>query len=80
MLLCSVHQRFFRAEIAHITAEKDSLQFGLFTDSEKLRIAIQLERIEEGVRKWRNATRSPKSQEQLEVAGTQPEEPAVSMY
>ena len=43
------------------------IQYGLFTDSEKLNIAIQLERIEEGIKKWRNATRSPKSQEQQEV-------------
>lgn len=45
----------------------NSIQYGLFTDSEKLNIAIQLERIEEGIKKWRNATRSPKSQEQQEV-------------
>ena len=40
---------------------------GLFTDKDKLRIAAQLERIEEGVRKWRNAARSLKRQEQQEV-------------
>ena len=40
---------------------------GLLTDSDKLRIAVQLERIEEGVRKWRNASRSLKRQEQQEV-------------
>ena len=40
---------------------------GLLTDSDKLRIAIQLERIEEGVRKWRNAARSLKRQEQSQV-------------
>lgn len=45
----------------------NSIQYGLFTDTEKLNIAIQLERIEEGIKKWRNATRSPKSQEQQEV-------------
>lgn len=45
-----------------------SIQLGLFTDSEKLRIAIQIERIEEGIKKWRNATRSLKSQAQQEVA------------
>ena len=44
------------------------IQFGLFTDTEKLHIAMQLERIEEGIRKWRNATRQPKSQERQEVA------------
>lgn len=53
------------------------IQFGLFTDSEKLRIAIQLERIEEGIKKWRNATRSPKSQERQEVA-SEDEESVVS--
>ena len=40
---------------------------GLFTDKDKMRIAAQLERIEEGVRKWRNAARSLKRQEQQEV-------------
>ena len=40
---------------------------GLFTDKDKLRIAAQLERLEEGVRKWRNAARSLKRQEQQEV-------------
>jgi hypothetical protein len=40
---------------------------GLFTDKDKLRIGAQLERIEEGVRKWRNAARSLKRQEQQEV-------------
>ena len=54
------------------------IQFGLFVDSEKLRIAIQLERIEEGIKKWRNATRSLRSQERQEVAGITPEESAVS--
>ena len=33
---------------------------GLFTDKDKLRIAAQLERIEEGVRKWRNAAFAPR--------------------
>ena len=41
---------------------------GLLTDKYKLAIAIQLERIEEGVRKWRNATRSLKRQEQQTVS------------
>lgn len=54
------------------------IQFGLFVDSEKLRIAIQLERIEEGIKKWRNATRSLRSQERREVADETSEEPAVS--
>ena len=46
---------------------------GLFTDSDKLKIAIQLERIEEGVRKWRNAARSLKRQERQTV-GSQEQE------
>ena len=41
---------------------------GLLTDKDKLAIAIQLERIEEGVRKWRNASRSLKRQEQQMVS------------
>ena len=40
---------------------------GLLTDNDKMRIAVQLERIEEGVRKWRNASRSLKRQEQSQV-------------
>lgn len=40
---------------------------GLLTDKDQLKIAMQLERIEEGVRKWRNASRSPKRQEQPQV-------------
>lgn len=51
---------------------------GLLTDSDKLRIAIQLERIEEGIRKWRNATRSLRSQERQEIADITSEESAVS--
>ena len=39
----------------------------LITDSNKLAIAKQLERIEEGVRKWRIATRQLKSREQRKV-------------
>ena len=39
----------------------------LLTDKDKLSIAMQLERIEEGVRKWRNAARSLKRQEQQTV-------------
>ena len=54
------------------------IQFGLFVDSDKLRIAIQLERIEEGIKKWRNATRSLRSQERQEVADITSEESAVS--
>ena len=55
------------------------VQFGLMTDSTKFAIAIQLERIEEGIRKWRNATRSPKSDEQLQVTGDMSEEVAVGI-
>ena len=40
---------------------------GLLTDADKLRVAVQLDRIEEGVRKWRSATRAPKSQERQTV-------------
>ena len=40
---------------------------GLLTDKDKLRTAVQLERIEEGVRKWRNAARSLKRQDQQTV-------------
>jgi hypothetical protein len=40
---------------------------GFIADKDKLRIATQLERIEEGVRKWRNAARSLKRQEQQMV-------------
>ena len=40
------------------------ISYGLLTDADKLKIAVQLERIEEGVRKWRNATRSINRQEQ----------------
>lgn len=35
---------------------------GLLTDKDKLRIAEQLERIEEGIKKWRNSARSLKRQ------------------
>lgn len=54
------------------------ISFGLLTDSDKLRIAIQLERIEEGVRKWRNATRSPCRQDRQEVTAKNAEELAGS--
>ena len=54
------------------------IQFGLFVDSDKLHIAIKLERIEEGIKKWRNATRSLRSQERQEVTDITSEESAVS--
>lgn len=72
-----IHKMF--ADFGVILASFElAIQFGLFTDSDKLRIAIQLERIEEGIRKWRNASRSLKSQERQEVADATSEEPAVS--
>lgn len=40
---------------------------GLLTDKDKLSLAVQLERIEEGVKKWRSATRAPRSQERQTV-------------
>ena len=43
------------------------IQYGLLTSSTQLRIAIQLERIEEGVTKWKNATHSNKGQARAEV-------------
>ena len=55
-----------------------AIQFGLFTDSDKLRIAMQLERIEKGIRKWRNASRSLRSQERQKVVDIGSEESAVS--
>ena len=75
--LAYIHKMF--ADFGGILASFElCIQFGLFTDSDKLRIAIQLERIEEGIRKWRNASRSLKSQERQEVADATSEEPAVS--
>lgn len=43
------------------------IRSGFFTDTERLHIAEQLDKIEEGAGKWRNATRSPKSQAQQTV-------------
>lgn len=40
---------------------------GLLTEKSQLAIAMQLERIEEGVKKWRNASRSLKRQDQHQV-------------
>ena len=60
-----------------LTAFDLCIEFGLLTGSAQLRMAIQLERIEEGVRKWNNASRSAMSQERREVAASA-EEPAVS--
>ena len=44
---------------------------GLLTEKTSLAIAEQLERIEEGVKKWRNAARSIKSQDCREVGDMQ---------
>lgn len=41
--------------------------WGLITETDKLQIALSFEQIEEGVRKWRNAARSLKRQEQEQV-------------
>lgn len=54
------------------------IRFGFFTDTERLHIAEQLEKIEEGIKKWRNATRSPKSQAQQTVTEEKSAEVAVS--
>ena len=73
--LLYIHKMF--ADFGGILASFElGIQFGLFIDSDKLRIAMQLERIEEGIRKWRNVSRSLKSQARQEV--TDEEEPAVS--
>ena len=73
------HIRAMFGEFGVLLAAFDiCIQFGLLTGSAQLKIAMQLERIEEGVRKWRNATRSPKSQERQEVAEDTFEESAVS--
>jgi hypothetical protein len=75
--LAYIHKMF--ADFGAILASFElCIQFGLFTDGDKLRIAMQLERIEEGIKKWRNASRSLRSQERQEVAGAEPEELAVS--
>ena len=72
-----IHKMF--ADIGVVLASFElCIQFGLFTDKDKLRIAMQLERIEDGIRKWRNASRSLKSQERQEVTDETSEEPAVS--
>ncbi len=42
---------------------------GLLTDSDKVRIAERMERIEEGVRKWRSASRVLVRQVQQQVGG-----------
>ncbi len=54
------------------------VQCGLFTGKVALKIAEQTERIQEGIRKWRNATRSPKSEARCEVGEPGSQECAVS--
>lgn len=51
---------------------------GLITDSDKVRIATILERIDEGIKKWRNASRTLNRQEQQQV-GTVHDTPAVGI-
>lgn len=54
---------------------------GLMTDKDKVRIAMIMERMDEGIKKWRNASRTLNRQEQQQVspaagaaqAGIQPE-------
>lgn len=54
---------------------------GLMTDSDKVRVATLLERIDDGIKRWRNASRTLSRQEQQQVstihdtpaAGIQPE-------
>ena len=73
------HIRAMFGEYGVILATFDlCIQYGLLTESTQLRIATQLERIEEGIRKWRSATRSPKSQERQEVAEDPSGESVVS--
>ena len=40
---------------------------GLMTDSDKVRVATILERIDEGIKRWRNASRTLNRQEQQQV-------------
>lgn len=72
------HIRAMFGEYGVVMAAFDiSTEFGLLTDSASLSIAMQLKRIEEGIQKWRNATRSAKGQVQ-EVVGDNSQEPAAS--
>ena len=43
---------------------------GLMTDSDKVRVATILERIDEGIKKWRNASRTLNRQEQQQVSAS----------
>jgi len=51
---------------------------GLMTDNDKVRVATILERIDEGIKRWRNASRTLNRQEQQQV-GVSHEEPAVGI-
>ena len=43
---------------------------GLMTDSDKVRVATILERIDEGIKRWRNASRTLNRQEQQQVSAS----------
>ena len=51
---------------------------GLITDSDKVRVATILERIDEGIKRWRNASRTLNRQEQQQVSVSH-EVPAVGI-
>ena len=51
---------------------------GLMTDSDKVRVATILERIDEGIKRWRNASRTLNRQEQQQVSVSH-EESAVGI-
>ena len=73
-----IRQMFGEFGILLVTFELCIVQ-GLLTEKDQLKIAIQLERIEEGVRKWRNAVRShTKRQVQQTVGENTPQEAAAS--
>jgi len=51
---------------------------GLMTDNDKVRVATILERIDEGIKRWRNASRTLNRQEQQQV-GTIHDAPAIGI-
>lgn len=59
--LANIHEMFGEFGIL-LAAFEICIVRGLLTDRDKLDIAMRMERIEEGIRKWRNATRSSKGQ------------------
>lgn len=62
------HIRAMFGEYGIILAAFDlCIQYGLFTDGDKLQISMLLEQIEEGIKKWRSATRSPNREEWVQV-------------